>query len=254
MCRLVGLRAARPVPLYRHLVAGDNSFAVQSLEHPDGWGLAYFAGDEPTVVKSVLPAICDELFETTALEAASATVLAHVRRATVGRVARHNCHPFRVGRWVFAHNGDVRGFDGARAGLVERIAPALRQPLEGQTDSEVFFRLFLTGLLARDALDDRRPSDDALRGALGDAVATIHAAAAVDGPTWLTCLATNGDVMVGLCGGKPLAVRAELDGDPLVAFSSEAIGGPSGCDGWRPLEHDELVVVGPDLALTHARL
>jgi glutamine amidotransferase len=35
------------------------------------------------------------------------TVLAHLRRATVGRVALENTHPFCHGSWVFAHNGTL---------------------------------------------------------------------------------------------------------------------------------------------------
>jgi predicted glutamine amidotransferase len=41
-------------------------------------------------------------------------VIAHIRKATQGAVALENCHPFQRelwGRyWVFAHNGDLRGF------------------------------------------------------------------------------------------------------------------------------------------------
>jgi predicted glutamine amidotransferase len=44
----------------------------------------------------------------------SRNVIAHIRKATQGRVALENCHPFvreLWGRfWVFAHNGNLQGF------------------------------------------------------------------------------------------------------------------------------------------------
>ena len=42
------------------------------------------------------------------------TVLAHVWRATVGRVALENTHPFCYRRWAFVHNGTLPRFDELR--------------------------------------------------------------------------------------------------------------------------------------------
>lgn len=254
MCRLIGLRAAGPVPLFRYLLAGDNSFAVQSLEHPDGWGLAYYEelGDgarELTVLKSVLPAICDEAFEQASFAVEAPTVLAHIRRATAGRVARQNCHPFRRGEWVFAHNGHVHGIERLRPALLERIAPDLREPLESQTDSELYFLLFLTALRERVALEDPAPPPAAVAAALDSAVRAIRALSPppTEGePTTLTCLASNGELLFGYHGGKPLSLRAQGDADPLVMFSSEAVAAKGfEADGppWAPLGEGELAVV-----------
>jgi glutamine amidotransferase len=64
----------------------------------------------------------------------STHVIAHIRKATQGRVALENTHPFvreLWGRyWVFAHNGDLRGFR-------PRLHGAFR-PV-GDTDSELAF-------------------------------------------------------------------------------------------------------------------
>jgi glutamine amidotransferase len=250
------------VPLYRQLIGGDNSFAVQSLEHPDGWGLAHYQDGAPSIVKSVLPAICDDLFETTAFGKASTTVLAHVRRATLGRVARHNCHPFRFGPWVFAHNGHIQSVVDLRDAYLERIAPALREGIEGQTDSELYFRLVLTGLAAHASLDDPRPPTDALAEAFAFAVSVIAELDAVAPPsaepTLVTCHMSNGEILLGFAGGKPLAVRrlATAD-DTQVTFSSEAISckGPRAPgDAWDELDQGELVVVGSDLAIVRRQV
>jgi glutamine amidotransferase len=64
----------------------------------------------------------------------SDNVIAHIRKATQGRVALENTHPFvreLWGRyWVFAHNGDLKGF-------APRLHGAFR-PV-GETDSERAF-------------------------------------------------------------------------------------------------------------------
>ena len=64
----------------------------------------------------------------------SENIVAHIRKATQGRVALENTHPFvreLWGRyWVFAHNGDLKGF-------APRLHGAFR-PV-GATDSERAF-------------------------------------------------------------------------------------------------------------------
>ena len=64
----------------------------------------------------------------------SDNVIAHIRKATQGRIALENTHPFMRelwGRyWVFAHNGDLKGF-------APRLHGAFR-PV-GTTDSERAF-------------------------------------------------------------------------------------------------------------------
>jgi glutamine amidotransferase len=261
MCRLIGLKASDPVPLYRQLIGGDNSFAVQSLEHPDGWGVAHYQGGEPNVVKSVLPAICDELFEETAFGKSTTTMLAHVRRATIGRVARANCHPFRYGAWTFAHNGHIQSLHDQREAYLERVAPALRAGIEGQTDSELYFRLVLTGLGQRGSLDDRRPSIEALRHAFAYAtgvVAELDAFSTSPDAPMMTCLMSSGEVLLGIAIGKPLAVRRlEHDGGAQVTFSSEAISCRRSCtlgDAWDELDPGEIVAIGPDLSIDRTQV
>jgi len=64
----------------------------------------------------------------------SDNIIAHIRKATQGRVALENTHPFvreLWGRyWVFAHNGDLKNFN-------PRLHAAFR-PV-GETDSERAF-------------------------------------------------------------------------------------------------------------------
>jgi predicted glutamine amidotransferase len=70
--------------------------------------------------------------------------LAHVRAATGTAVQQSNCHPFRHGRWLFAHNGFIAEFKRLRRELLLAIDPELFPDLVGSTDSEVLFFLALT--------------------------------------------------------------------------------------------------------------
>ena len=135
--------------------------------HHDGWGIAFFEGagvrhfvDHQAAVESPIA----ELIKRYPIK--SLNVIAHIRKATQGQVALENCHPFvreMWGRyWVFAHNGDLKGFD-----------PVLDGPYRpvGNTDSERAFCFLLQQL--RERFGDRPPELPALRAALAGLVAII---------------------------------------------------------------------------------
>ena len=159
MCRLFGFRSVIPSQVHRSLVNADNALAFQSERHPDGWGVAYYVDDAPHVTRSAATAIEDQLFARVSGVVSSQTVLAHIRKATVGATNVLNCHPFQYGRWVFAHNGDIPDFQRCREAVENEIAPRLRRFILGDTDSErVFF------------LVSERPMElDVLRAAYADA-------------------------------------------------------------------------------------
>lgn len=254
MCRLLASRSAKPAPLYRGLLSGDNSFSFQSLEHPDGWGVAYYVAGAPHLVKGTLPAISDEVFERVSLWLESTTTLAHVRRATTGKISVPNCHPFQFGPWVFAHNGFIRNFSANREKLLERVSPSLRSFVLGETDSEVMFVLLLSRLSERIDLADRDPDWRVLAATMAETIEHIrdvsdHGEALRPEPadeSLLTSILTNGPIMMGTCSGKPLAYRVGQNAETrTVTLSSELIGSEvSGLeDGVRELKRDEFVVV-----------
>ena len=94
----------------RSLIAAENSIALQSARHQDGWGLAYYINRIPHMVKSSKPANSDTIFTRVSGVVASETVLAHIRQATTGDSNTLNSHPFQHGNWVFAHNGQINDF------------------------------------------------------------------------------------------------------------------------------------------------
>jgi len=135
--------------------------------HHDGWGIAFFEGagvrhfvDHQAAIASPIA----ELIKHYPIK--SLNVIAHIRKATQGQVALENCHPFvreMWGRyWVFAHNGDLKGFD-----------PVLDGPYRpvGTTDSERAFCFLMQQL--RERFGDAAPAMPALRAAIADLVAVI---------------------------------------------------------------------------------
>jgi predicted glutamine amidotransferase len=205
MCRLFGFRSVIPSRVHRSLLAAENALGVQSNEHPDGWGVAFYVDGTPHVTRSPLTALGDSLFHKLSGVVASQTVLAHVRKATQGPKTVFNCHPFQYGRWVFAHNGDIPTFGARRDELVSAIAPELARFILGETDSEIVFYLFLTRLAQGAPLGERFELEqvmDALRGAVetvrdvcdrGDGSAAL-----------LTLMVTDGEILAATQGGKDL--------------------------------------------------
>lgn len=154
MCRLYGYLSEKPTRVECGLVCAQNSMMTQSehdkrgLANPDGWGVAYFSDGVPHVKKRVLSAAQDEQYRVAADEIYTRALVAHVRSATVGGICIENVHPFHVGRWAFAHNGTVPGFDVIQGRFAEEAPDWLLQKRLGTTDSELCF-VWLLGRLER---------------------------------------------------------------------------------------------------------
>ena len=249
MCRLFGSRTRQPGRVSHELFHGANALRVQSREHPDGWGLGWYENGAPRVVRSLTPAHGDQEFEKLSHYVSAQTVLAHVRKASVGRVAQENTHPFQRGTWLFAHNGTVPEWDKVRRPLEALIDPSLREALHGETDSERCFLLFLSRLRRRCSPDEADAESAAV--ALAETAGAVRQIAAEASTTFL---ATDGRVMVACRRGRTLFVSS-ADGE-YVAIASEEPGEPppGGQRAWRLLAEDALVAVDPDLRLSVSSL
>ncbi len=204
MCRLFGFRSVIPSQVHRSLLAAENALGVQSNEHPDGWGVAFYVDGAPHVTRSPTTALGDALFHRLSGVVSSETVLAHVRKATQGSRTIFNCHPFQFGRWVFAHNGDIPNFDVKRERLLMEVSPRFRRYILGETDSEVLFFVFLSALEAFGPLGADRGLE-AINDALREAVNRTRELCDTDGTrALLTVVATNGESLVAVQGGKEL--------------------------------------------------
>lgn len=131
MCQLLGLNANTPTDL----VFSFTGFAHRAEEHKDGFGIAFFEGPGARLFvdpQSATHSPVAEMIRHYPIH--SRHIIAHIRKATQGRVALENTHPFMRelwGRyWVFAHNGNLVDFH-------PRLHAAFR-PV-GDTDSERAF-------------------------------------------------------------------------------------------------------------------
>jgi glutamine amidotransferase len=192
MCRWLAY-AGVPVFLDELLVKPENSLVRQSLAarhtqlktQGDGFGLGWYGErGTPGLYRDVMPAWNDANLRELAEQTRSHLFLAHVRASTGAPPARINCHPFRVGDWLFMHNGQIGGYDRIRRELDMRIRPDLYDHRRGGTDSEAIFLL---------ALGHGMDADPA--GALALAVAEVEALIAEHGiaePLSMTVAASDG--------------------------------------------------------------
>jgi glutamine amidotransferase len=111
MCQLLGMNANTPTDI----VFSFTGFSTRAEEHKDGFGIAFFEGAglrHFVDAQSARQSPVAELVRGYPIR--STNVMAHIRKATQGRVALENTHPFvreLWGRyWVFAHNGDLKGY------------------------------------------------------------------------------------------------------------------------------------------------
>ncbi len=131
MCQLLGMNANTPTDV----MFSFTGFAQRAEEHRDGFGIAFFEGPGVRLMVDAQSARTSPIAEMVRrFPIRSLHIVAHIRKATQGVVALQNTHPFvreLWGRyWVFAHNGDLRGFN-------PRLHGAFR-PV-GETDSERAF-------------------------------------------------------------------------------------------------------------------
>jgi predicted glutamine amidotransferase len=157
MCRWLAY-TGNPLQLETVLFNAKHSLIDQSLHsrlghtttNGDGFGIGWYGHptDIPFRYRCIQPAWSDRNLREAARAIHAPLFVAHVRAATDTPSQETNCHPFRHGRWLFAHNGLVRNYPAVRRDLMVAIDPDLFPSIEGSTDSEVLFFLALTFGLA----------------------------------------------------------------------------------------------------------
>ena len=111
----------------------------------DGFGIGWYGeGPEPAVYKNISPAWNDANLHEIARQIRTPLMFAHIRASTGTAVQRSNCHPFRWGRWLWMHNGMLKGFHDIKRELMLQVDPAIYADMEGSTDSEMLFFLALS--------------------------------------------------------------------------------------------------------------
>lgn len=162
MCRFIAYRG-EPIFLEELVAKPRHSLVRQSLRaeeartvtNGDGFGIGWYGERaEPAVYREVMPAWSDDNLLAIAATVRSGLFFAHVRAATGGGIARQNCHPFRHGRWLFMHNGQVGGYARLRRLLEGQLPDALYAVRKGATDSELLFLLALARIESGEAPAD----------------------------------------------------------------------------------------------------
>ena len=146
MCRLFGFHSRLDSGVHRSLIDSENGIIQQSDRHPDGWGMAYYKMQSPHLIKNDSRARVCKIFEKVKGDETSNTVLAHIRKSTIGERSPLNTHPFQYGKWVFAHNGNLKNFTSLATPMKQKIDRELLPYILGDTDSEVLFYLLLSQL------------------------------------------------------------------------------------------------------------
>jgi glutamine amidotransferase len=233
MCRLLGAVASEAAQFRLTLREAPRSLAVLSREHRDGWGIGVYSdGDGWSIQRGTLCAHDDEDFHELAAGSRGELLVAHVRKRTVGPVTLDNTHPFRHGRWVFAHNGTIEDVDWVRS----QIRPARLAAIRGQTDSELLFAFLLSRLDAENGAyeGDTGAADRALVAALRDVAGRPRLGAC-------NFLLSDGEKLYAHRSGRTLFLLERVPGDAVRTARESAETGAVVATEWSPARHAVLV-------------
>lgn len=213
MCRWLAY-SGNPIHLETVLFRAQHSLIDQSLHsrlgqtttNGDGFGIGWYGhpAAPPFRYRGVHPAWSDRNLREAARAIRSPLFVAHIRAATDTPAQETNCHPFRHGRWLFAHNGLIRNYPAVRRELTLAVDPDLFPSIEGSTDSELMFLLALTFGLEREPLA-------ALERMVG-LVEAVGRGKGAEEPVNMTVCATDGEQIV--------AVRYSSEGQSRSLFHS----------------------------------
>jgi glutamine amidotransferase len=213
MCQLLGMNCNTPTDILFSF-EGFHRRGGLTDQHADGFGIAFFEGvgcrlflDDQASAHSPV----SDLIRRYPIK--SKNVIAHIRKATQGRVALENTHPFHRelwGRnWIFAHNGNLEHFAPARGQYYRPV---------GDTDSEAAFCHLLETLRQRFA---EPPPLAELTAAVRELAASIRAHGVFN------FMLSNGDVLFTHCSTHlhylvrqaPFSVAHLVDNDVSIDFA-----------------------------------
>ena len=276
MCRLFGFRSITLSGVHKSLISANNALVQQSLQHPDGWGVAYYAFGVPHLIKSLTAAIHCQVFKKVSAMVSSHTVLAHLRKATIGEIDLVNTHPFQFGTWTFAHNGNCKNFRQISHKIYQKIDDDLKKYILGDTDSEYIFFLILSQLRKKKELSSKDMTFVDVKEAVLEAKNLLISFA---GPLccddqgdssehFLSFIITNGELMLAHQGGKNLFYSTykktcpDREQCPMYAhacehtsedgqvnhllISSEILQGENV---WHAMKNDDIIGVDKDMVL-----
>jgi predicted glutamine amidotransferase len=147
MCRWLAYKG-EPTYLETLISTPSHSLIAQSLRadeaksptNGDGFGIGWYGErDTPGLYREIRPAWSDENLRSLCAQVRARLFFAHVRASTGTAIARANCHPFALGRFMFMHNGQVGNYGAVKRGIEMLIPDGLYTHRVGTTDSEALF-------------------------------------------------------------------------------------------------------------------
>lgn len=201
MCRFVAY-LGREALLENVLVKPENSLVRQSIRareqsslptNGDGFGVGWYApsvNEYPALFASIFPAWSDRNLLHITAKIASPCFFGHVRAASVGGINPFNCHPFIYKRWMLMHNGDIGNFPNVKRHLRRMLDDEYYHWIQGETDSEHLFALFLQKAKGKN-LDDIHKVAEIMR-ATFDEINNLVKAHGEGAPSYVNLCLTDG--------------------------------------------------------------
>jgi glutamine amidotransferase len=158
-------------------------------------------GQDPLHYRSTTIPIYDTNLDSLSRKVSASTLLAHVRGipfAPGPGYGPQNLHPFRfpIASIALAHNGVVSDFERLRISLLHRICPKVAAHIQGTTDSEYVYALFLSQLEDPSATPDVDEILEALSATVR-VLLQVRAEISATSQSSLNLVLCNRDLLVG---------------------------------------------------------
>lgn len=283
MCRFIAY-IGKPIMADELLIEPKNSLLQQShhaLEsemtvNGDGFGLGWYnlsRRREPALFRSIRPAWNDENLSYNASMIKTNCLLAHIRAATQGGVSIQNSHPFQYKEFLMMQNGGIVDFLKIKRKLINRLDEEIFQWIQGQTDTQYIFALFLT--LLQETKNEEMPlTTDQISFCLSQTFSEIEALkkeVGLTSPSLYNLVLTNGKALIATrystrpdeetrslyiagnaecytCEKGFLKFKTAEKKGRAVVISSEALSSKK--DIWKEVPENHFIMVEEDLSVT----
>lgn len=207
MCRFIAYLGI-PLVLHDVLFKPTNSLIKQSYRareteeklNGDGFGLAWYVhniDNKPALFKSIQPAWNDKNLQNLSEKILSDCFFAHVRAASNGSVNVLNTHPFAYKNLTFMHNGDIGQFEKIKRPLRALLNDDIYAWVQGQTDSEHFFALFLHLFYQKEQPFDANTVAKVLRETI-KLIESLQKTHQVTEPSYINAVISDGKISVAI--------------------------------------------------------
>ena len=195
--------------------------------------------------------------------------MAHIRAATQGGVSLENSHPFRFKEFLMMQNGGIRDFVKIKRKLINRLDEETFEWVNGQTDTQYIFALFMT--IVKELKKKKEIKLEDLNGCFSQTFAEIEGmkkAANLDSPSLYNLVFTNGKELVAtrystqpeketrsmhiashaecyICEKGFLRVREANNEDHSVLISSEVLTEEKAF--WQVVPENHCILISEDL-------